>query len=253
MDVEVRYHLEDLRDQAMLAIRSDFQEFPSVVERWVYMLDNAPEPIQRIVDGILPLSHYDEVERDFLNEQNGTGNGTIRWPLEKESRLSAQQHLFREMASGNLDSTDFAFHYFSVSHGDLNDANAEMVSRLFEPHATELHNYVARRIEGVAIPASDRIVTIDDNAPLVQNVFEALTEIEDGIRQSNSLEPDEKVRLEAEVKAGREVLKGGSARVDAIRSVLLPPLKYISKKLADSAIGVVARNAFEWVITLIGA
>ena len=95
--------------------------------------------------------------------------------------------------------------------------------------------------DGEAIPASDRIVTIDHNQ---RTQFDSqIEEIATSIEKSNSIRDelgDDADRIVAELTAGRALLKVDTARISALIAVLLKPLRYLSDKFADGAIGALA-------------
>lgn len=86
------------------------------------------------------------------------------------------------------------------------------------------------------IPASDRIVKINHNDPKHQEIIEKLEELEASISKSNSIENEDKDRLQAELKAGEGILKGKTARIEVIKTLLVKGLKYIIKHVTDAAI-----------------
>lgn len=92
------------------------------------------------------------------------------------------------------------------------------------------------RDEQHEIQASDRIVKINHNAPEYQEIIEKLEELENSIRKSNSIENEDKDRLQAELKAGEGILKGKTARIEVIKTLLVKGLKYIIEHVANAAI-----------------
>ena len=109
-----------------------------------------------------------------------------------------------------------------------------------------LQGLVERGIEtvapdGEAIPASDRIVTIDDNQR--HALEEQIEEIASAIVKSNSVREeigDDADRIVAELTAGRALLKVDRARISALVAVLLKPLRFLAQKFAEGAIGALA-------------
>lgn len=91
------------------------------------------------------------------------------------------------------------------------------------------------------VPASDRIVTIGDNQR--HELASKIDEISSNLAKSNAVKNElgeEADRIVAELKAGRELLAVGSARISALVAVLLKPLRYLAEKFSDGAIGALA-------------
>lgn len=102
------------------------------------------------------------------------------------------------------------------------------------------------------IPASDRIVKINHNAPEYQEIIEKLEELEASIRKSNSIENEDKDRLQAELKAGEGILKGKTARIEVIKTLLVKGLKYIIEHVVDVAIVVTAEYLLKLIFQYFG-
>lgn len=85
--------------------------------------------------------------------------------------------------------------------------------------------------ENIYIPASDRIVALDDNQR--RALIKPLEEISKEIKTSNSTRDalgEEADRVSAEVDAGITLAKSGRFRLSAIIVVLMKPLKFIADK-----------------------
>lgn len=102
------------------------------------------------------------------------------------------------------------------------------------------------------IPASDRIVKINHNAPEYQKIIEKLEELEASISKSNSIENEDKDRFQAELKAGEGILKGKTARIEVIKTLLVKGLKYIIEHVADVAIVVTAEYLLKLIFQYFG-
>ena len=97
------------------------------------------------------------------------------------------------------------------------------------------------RDEQREIPASDQIVKINHKDPGYKEIMEKLTELEAAISKSNSIENDDKERLQAELKAGEVILQGKTARIEVIKTLLWKCLKHVSICVADDAIVTAAK------------
>ena len=102
------------------------------------------------------------------------------------------------------------------------------------------------------IPASDRIVKINDNAPEFKIIIEKIEALETAISKSNSIGNEDKDRLQAELKAGEGILKGKTARIEVIKTLLVNGLKYIIKHVTDAAITVTAEYLLKLICQYFG-
>lgn len=108
------------------------------------------------------------------------------------------------------------------------------------------------RDEQREIPASDRIVKINHNAPEYQEFMDDLKTLGENIRDSNSIGEVEKDRLQAELRAGTNILEGKTARLQAITAVLFPVLTYIVMQFVDTAAGQLAAHLLTLLRQFIG-
>ena len=79
-----------------------------------------------------------------------------------------------------------------------------------------------------------------------QNHYEAAVSV------SNSIDPQTKDRLLAEVRSGKELLKAATVRVEALKSVLLSGLTWAAKEFAGTAFGMVATAALTALTVWLG-
>jgi len=108
------------------------------------------------------------------------------------------------------------------------------------------------RINEDNIPASDRIVNINHNDPKHQEIMEKLEKLEANIKQSNSIDDEEKDRLRAELKASEGILKGKIAYNKVITTVLFPVLTYIVMQFVDTALAQLAAHLLTLLRQFIG-
>ncbi|WP_295639590.1 hypothetical protein [Novosphingobium sp.] len=98
------------------------------------------------------------------------------------------------------------------------------------------------------IPASDRIVSIDDNQR------DEIDEAAEGVRQElckvNAFDGDAALheRFLAQLAAGRELIRSHSVRIYLIYETLIKMLVQISEKYKDTALGVVAKKLLELLV-----
>jgi hypothetical protein len=102
-------------------------------------------------------------------------------------------------------------------------------------------------------PASDRIVRIDDNQR--EQLSEGLSEISKELRSgSNELGAelgDEGERIAAEMDSGRALITSRSIRLDALVTLLMKPLKFLTEKFAGAALGELAKRLITELLKLI--
>lgn len=95
----------------------------------------------------------------------------------------------------------------------------------------------------VEIPASDRIVRLDDNLVARDELNERLNELSSAVRGHNDEENalgEDRGRVIAEIESGKELLKGPSVRTRALWIVLAPALTFIAAEFAGGIIGELA-------------
>jgi hypothetical protein len=105
-----------------------------------------------------------------------------------------------------------------------------------------------------AVPASDRVVTLNHNAPEYKQATEVLPQIIELVRGDNEYgdaDPEDKEQRLAELEAGGRLLKAPRARLEPIKALLLPALKYLAKKFADTTIGLLASKALAALLALL--
>lgn len=233
---ECRLFLEELEDIERLTINATFEDMPRILQRWFYTLDRSPDLISSIIDDLEGESNFEKVNDENIVIQNGMGNNKFNWPLGKEERLGAQLIFLRAASQPTYDFFGFLTSFYYESHGNLNDANYNFTNRLFEPHVREFIRYVEMRLDDQSIPASDRIVTIDHNSKDFITIRKDFDAVETAVAQSNSLENRE--MIQAELAAGKAVIEAPKARRSIVKSVVIAPLKYLSKAVADNALSI---------------
>jgi hypothetical protein len=103
-----------------------------------------------------------------------------------------------------------------------------------------------------AIPASDRVVSLGDNANAILGELE---DLKNGLRESN--DDSQKLlgrrdRIIGEISAGQELLRSGSFRVKALIAVLMSTLGFIATEFAGGIIGDLAVKLLEQLKPIIG-
>lgn len=242
--------------------RSRHQFFIEHLRNWLDVIDETPDAqiiVERTQRGL-------DVA-DFLAKSKQTigsmvGSGRLEWPRDKEQRLGMKLLVFREMAEGRLDPLEFSFDY-TYADNDFDRNISELVGQVFTPMARELRRFLESEVakkenllevmQKAAIPASDRIVTVDHNSPRYKEVMTALENLERAIKESNLYEdPQEKEMHVAEVSAGRRILQATMVRVATVVTGLGGTLLYVAKKFVDSGLGKAAGATWDLITSLIG-
>lgn len=107
------------------------------------------------------------------------------------------------------------------------------------------------------VPASDRIVTLDDNSAVYKETLSSLEQLTQDASKSNEFanlfaNPDDKVRTLSEINSGIQLLKIARVRLTAVYELLVNPLKWITKKLPDAALGALASKVLDGLAKLLG-
>ncbi len=123
------------------------------------------------------------------------------------------------------------------------------MQQVFGPLARELRHFLERRAAELSladIPASDRVVTVNDNSPGYRETVDALEKLEQSLIEVNDYpNTEDKEQRIAEISAGRRLLRSTRVRIGALVAVLGPPLTYLATKFADQAIGQIAKSAWD--------
>lgn len=168
------------------------------------------------------------------------GSGSLDWARDRKVRLGQQLDLFRYFAANKDAYLNFSAN-FMYSGSRLDDMIDEINSQIFDPFARDLLKVLRQlaplETKSIDVPASDRSVSVDHNSVLYKDVEANLASLERIVQTSNALgaeSPEERDRVVAEISAGRRLLKAARVRIDALWSILIPCLKWIGIKIADS-------------------
>jgi hypothetical protein len=106
-----------------------------------------------------------------------------------------------------------------------------------------------------SVPASDRIVSLDDNSAAYREAVGALDAAISEAEKSNSLgdlTAGERVSVLSQLKTGRTLFNEKTIRVSAYKAVLEPAMKWLLDKCADNAVGLAITAAITAIGTLLG-
>ncbi|MEP9360662.1 hypothetical protein [Sphingomonas sp. KR3-1] len=107
----------------------------------------------------------------------------------------------------------------------------------------------------VLVPASDRIVSVDHNAPEAQIISDGLPELQELIRKDNSDRignPADRPRFVEQLKAAGDLLRLDRISTRAVAGLILPVLTYLALKFGDEAIGQLATALLEALKSWLG-
>lgn len=104
-------------------------------------------------------------------------------------------------------------------------------------------------------PASDRIISFDDNNPIVRNAFEGLDQVIKDFRADNNevgIDPDEKAALLNDLELGKSLRNKPHLFLETAQRVIIKPLKYIADKFVGSALGELGKKIVQLFLSLPG-
>ncbi|MER9305130.1 hypothetical protein NKJ06_20010 [Mesorhizobium sp. M0293] len=241
--------IEEYDDLASLASRARYQDFASALRRWFNVLHNAPEPLRSRLDWLQNLFPMARVDKEVLVEPSGmVGSGRMSWPDDTEARLSGQLNLFRSFSSQEDAGWRFAHNYFYASSNNINAVLREMTEHLFDPMVDDLRRYLRRNKDRPIeesirpIPASDRIVGINHNAPEYSTLITGLEGLEEQLRGSNDIDPGIRERSVAELSSVKSLLEPDTIRLELARNFVVGVFVYLLAVLGDNVIGQVIQH-----------
>ncbi|TPJ77182.1 MULTISPECIES: hypothetical protein [unclassified Mesorhizobium] len=253
---EFQEFLDEYDDLAQRLIGSRYQEFPAVAQRFLQLLQRAPEPSASRLTWLRGLMPIERVEAEVLKEPTGmVGSGRMVWPKDFEQALSGQLNLLASFTGDENAAWQFAHNYFYSRSNNINDTLHEMTEHLYDPMIRDLRRYLQRNkdkpIDVTQVPASDRIVHLDHNKPEYTATLEAIEAAHDAALASNEIDPDDRDRVKFELDAGILLIKASSVRLAAIEAVLIHALKWLVAGFAGNALAHVAEQALQAVLKLL--
>ena len=105
---------------------------------------------------------------------------------------------------------------------------------------------------GEFAPASDRIVSLNDNRPLVYSIDNSVVAAAREISKSNTIPPGQKNLILSTIEAGRALLKNPTAYVAAVSALLLKPLYDAYASVIEEVSKPIIQHAIDAVRQLIG-
>ena len=233
-------------------------DLPRVLGRWLAYVDGNPEAAKTlaILEARADMAAWFAALESATGPVTGSGSfGAVDlpWSFDPETYLAERIGLLRRFARGELAPHDFGVR-FMYEHGGRNSADAvaqRIVGKIAEPAFHELRELLRVRLADA--PASDRIVRLDHNSAAYVDAIAKIDEVAEAVRGSNSLDPEERGRLVAELDAGRQLFTAPRVRLAAIRVVLFGALVALSVIVPDFGVSLLASAALKAVEVVLRA
>jgi hypothetical protein len=246
--------LDEYDELTSQILSSDYRYVALRFQQWFELLETGDDGVAAHIKHLERMTNWAKIEKDNLNVGRGmAGSGAINIPKNRDDRLAFHLVLFRRLSSGGMDIPNFSHEYFATRSNNINETTSNMLHQLFEPFANELRRYVKRAYDepepedseaeepqialDIDVPASDRVVTINHNAPEFQAISTGLEGIEEQLRGNNGLDIDLKGQALAELSASRALLSANRVRLSVVRVVVVGMLLWIGQVFAETLLG----------------
>ncbi len=239
---------DELTREVLLAMNSFVAER---LQEWFAHLDGEPEAAASIGE----LQGGQNFSQWFAMQGRSPQPGApkLEWPSENEKRLGMQLLMFRSMARGDINAGMLGKMYIPGSGRNINDNSRAFIDQVFRPMSRELIRYLRRIGEAKAeeaVPAADRVVSLDHNSKTYTDALDAADEVETALKEANDFtDSEEKEQRIAEVSAVRRLLIAIRVRVEPIIAILKPLAEQARTKLKDTIVGM----AVSKFLALLGA
>jgi hypothetical protein len=130
------------------------------------------------------------------------------WPKEPEKRLATQLLLFRSAAEGGKGDViaGYGRRFTPSQEPSINNSAHRFIDQVFRPMAAELRRHLEREL--AAVPAADRVVSLNHNSPKYKAAADALEALEDTLTGTNGYpDAEDKEQKIPEVSAARRLLR----------------------------------------------
>jgi hypothetical protein len=234
--------------------------YQSALARWVSLIDEIPA-FARECSRLESMNNFSSWYLDLQDRRKGGGMGgpSLDLPLHREAATGMQLALFRHISKGEINAAGFAHSYISPSEPDLNANVYALNNQLFLPTSAAFRRILSRLKDDdlksppdlpVAVPASDRIVSVDHNLPAYAETVGALSEVSEAVRGENNFDdPEDKERCVAELSVIPTLIGVNKVRL-AVLAAVGGVLIYIVHKFADAMLSKLAANAIKKLIVL---
>ena len=233
-----------------------YQFFDTNLENWFSVIESE-DRTKAVLESLEGLVNFDEWYAEAAETQGSmVGSGTLSWPKDQRTGLAMRLSLLRAFEQGKIEVPDFcsAFLYTDNKFDSMVNAVADQI---FRPTARLLRKELVKSLSQKAVedgaPASDRVVSLDHNSKPYRDMIESIESALVRVRESNSFpDYDEKMRLIAEIAAGKTLVEQKQTRTNAIWHTLRAALVAIAKKTADKIVEVAIVGALAAVAAVFG-
>jgi hypothetical protein len=252
--------LQEYDDLAGVVASAPHGLYQMSLEHWFSIIDETPN-FAREVSRLESINDFDAWYNDLHERQkkHGMGAPPFNLPTNREAAIGMQLALFRRMAQGKINPALFA-HVFIAPHERNLTANVNELSRhFFLPTIRALRRILKRvgteddsapDITSIAVPASNRVVSVDHNQPTYTQTIDAIDKLHEALRGENSFDDiDDKERCLAEIQIVPILLKPKRVRIALLIGVS-GVFIYIAQKFADAMLGKLAGNAMKKLLEL---
>lgn len=246
--------LDEYDELTSQVLSADYRYVAARLQQWFDLLETGDDGVTAHINYLEKKTSFEKIEAENLKRGKGiVGSGTITLPHTREDRLAFHLVLFRHLAQSEREIVNFSIGYFASGSSNFNVVTSNMLNQLFQPFATELRRFIRWAYDqpepdqardggqpsslDAEIPASDRVVTINHNAPEYEEVRTGLEGIEEQLRGSNKIGPDIKEQALAEMSASKALISARLVRLDAIKVVLIGMLRWVGKVFAETLLG----------------
>jgi len=261
--------LEEFDDLTEGVLNSDSKMFQTHLERWFRFLDEQPDFAAEIKkkESDVDFPAWWTEQRRALKEPV-PGLRKLDWPTDNDECLGIQISLFRQFSSGDINPVTFTIQFLKFA-SKPDELVSYLVDQIFKPLSKDLRRLLKGTQSGVIplsvvtngllrpqdeIPASDRVVPLDHNSDAYSELMGALDDLTEAFKGFNKFGNEEEGKqLQAEVSAGRRLLKAPQVRLGAASAVLGGVLMYILEKFGDTVLGNAAQNALQKLLEFLPA
>jgi len=240
-------------DLASDALRVSYKNFSMRLADWLDFIDGS------LIAAPVVDTFRDEVDFDawyaagVATGGSLVGSASLDWSRDRTKRLAQTLGLVRHLAADQMAFADFNAKFLWAGSA-FAEGVAKIQTEILEPFFRDFLKHVARQVKQAGqVPASDRIVTLDHNAPNQRSLDADLERVEAGMQESNSLRSDADFdRNLAELSAARRLLKASSVRLFALAAVLSPVLAWLGHKTLAGTMSVAVAAVIAAVATMFG-
>ena len=231
---------EDYDDASSDVIAANHKFLAERLRTWLQTIDSnhIVSPVVRNLESLVDFDKWYADQSTSVGSM--VGSGTLKWPVDRDASLGLHLSLLRAISTDKIDWVYFAMNFLACgTHYD--DMISTIASQIFTVANRELRKKLVRPDTYATpedeIPAADRVVRRDDNISAFNEATSATQDVVSAFEGNNDYSNfEEKQRLIAEIVAGKDLLSTLEVRVRAIWATVWSALKYLAKKVVDTAL-----------------